>query len=117
MNPGGRCGCEEGKPAGGCVQMYAAGEMPSIPPAGGNISQYIYVSIYEPASNGAYCPARPGRLSGLSVFHRKYSLYGVFVWVRRPVNSQKWRFPARAVVGELDKFVHVVSRARSFPAL
>jgi hypothetical protein len=24
-------------------------------------------------------------------------LYGAFVWVRRVLNSQKWRFPARAV--------------------
>eukprot|EP01047_Picozoa_sp_COSAG01_P128792 COSAG01_NODE_58185_length_307_cov_1.471154_1_plen_37_part_10 len=26
----------------------------SIPPAGHNISSFIYISVYEPASNGAY---------------------------------------------------------------
>ena len=52
--PGGSCGCEDGKPASHCVQMYAAGEMPSVPAAGGNISKFIYVSIYETAKNGAY---------------------------------------------------------------
>jgi acetolactate synthase-1/2/3 large subunit len=40
--------------------------------------------------------ARPGRLSGINVFHSKSVLYGVFVWVRRALNNQKWRFPARA---------------------
>jgi hypothetical protein len=39
-----------------------------------------------------------GRLSGLSVFHSKISLYGVFVWAHRPLNSPKRRFPARAEV-------------------
>jgi hypothetical protein len=45
-------------------------------------------------------PGRPGRLSALSVFHSKSVLYGVFVWARRVLNRQKWRFPARAVTPE-----------------
>ena len=44
-----------------------------------------------------YCPGHPGRLSALSVFHIKSVLYGVFVWAREVLNSQKRRFPARAV--------------------
>jgi|EP01043_Picozoa_sp_COSAG02_P011249 hypothetical protein len=47
-------GCEDGKPALHCVEMLAAGQMPSLPPAGGNISDFVYISVYEPASNGAY---------------------------------------------------------------
>ena len=47
-------GCEDGKPAMHCVQMLAAGQMPSLPPAGGNITDFVYISVYEPASNGAY---------------------------------------------------------------
>ena len=43
-------------------------------------------------------PGRPGRLSGLGVSHSKSVLYGAFVWARRALNNQKWRFPARAVV-------------------
>jgi hypothetical protein len=39
-----------------------------------------------------------GRLSALSGFLCKYVLYGAFVWARRALNSQKRRFPARAVV-------------------
>ena len=42
--------------------------------------------------------ARPGRLSALRVFHNKSGLYGAFVKARRALNSQKRRFPARAVV-------------------
>jgi hypothetical protein len=41
--------------------------------------------------------ARPGRLSGLSVFHIKSVLYDAFVWARTALNIQKRRFPARAV--------------------
>jgi hypothetical protein len=40
--------------------------------------------------------ARPGRLSGLSVFHSKSSLYGGFLWVHRALDCQKRLFPARA---------------------
>ena len=43
------------------------------------------------------CPGRPGRLSALSVFLGKSVFYGVFVWARRALNSQKWRSPARVV--------------------
>ena len=41
--------------------------------------------------------ARPRRLSGLSVFLCKSVFYGAFVGARGALNSQKWRFPARAV--------------------
>ena len=44
--------------------------------------------------------ALSGRLSGLSVFHSKSVFYGAFVWVRRALNVQKWRFLARAVARE-----------------
>jgi hypothetical protein len=44
-----------------------------------------------------FCPGRPGRLSALSVSHGKSVLNGVFVWAREVLNSQKRRFPARAV--------------------
>ena len=46
------------------------------------------------------CPGRRGRLSALSVFVCKSVFYGVFVWARRALNSQKWRFPARAVTAD-----------------
>ena len=46
------------------------------------------------------CPGPPGRLSALSVFLCKSVLYGVFVWARRALNSQKRRFPARAGMGD-----------------
>ena len=39
----------------------------------------------------------PERLSGLSVFHSQSVIYGTFEWVRRALNIQKRRFPARAV--------------------
>jgi hypothetical protein len=48
-------------------------------------------------------PGRPGRLSGLIVSHSKSVLYGAFVWARRVLNNQKWRFPARAGSGTLDR--------------
>jgi hypothetical protein len=41
--------------------------------------------------------AVPGRLSAISVFPCKSFLFGDFVWARRALNSQKRRFPARAV--------------------
>jgi hypothetical protein len=40
---------------------------------------------------------RPGRLSGLGIFHCESVLYGAFVWARRALNSPKRRFAARAV--------------------
>jgi hypothetical protein len=40
--------------------------------------------------------ALPGRLSALSVLRSKVGLHGAFVWARRALNNQKWRFPARA---------------------
>jgi hypothetical protein len=42
--------------------------------------------------------AVPGWLSAISVFLCKSVFCGVFVWARRALNSQKWRFPARAVL-------------------
>jgi hypothetical protein len=42
-------------------------------------------------------PGPPGRLSALSVFLFNSIFYGAFVWARRALNSQKRRFPARAV--------------------
>jgi class 3 adenylate cyclase len=45
----------------------------------------------------ASCPGPPGRLSALSVSLCKSVFYGAFVWARRALKSQKWRFPARAV--------------------
>ena len=45
----------------------------------------------------ARCPGPPGRLSAISVFLCKSVFYGVFVWARRALNIEKWRFPARAV--------------------
>ena len=44
--------------------------------------------------------ARRGRLSALSVFLLKSILYGAFVWARRALNSEKRRFPARAVAAD-----------------
>ena len=41
--------------------------------------------------------ALPGRSHALSVFHRKYNSLWQFVWTRRLLKGQKWRFPARAV--------------------
>ena len=48
--------------------------------------------------NSTCCPGPPGRLSAISVFLSKSVFYGVFVWARRALNSQRRRFPARAVV-------------------
>ena len=42
---------------------------------------------------------RPGRLSALSVSHRKSVFYGGFVWARGALNLPTRRFPARAVHG------------------
>jgi hypothetical protein len=42
-------------------------------------------------------PGPAGRLSALRVFHSHSVFYGVFVWARRALNSQKRHFPARAV--------------------
>ena len=47
-------GCEDGKPASGCVDILAAGTMPTIPSVGGQISDYSLTVVYEPQSNGAY---------------------------------------------------------------
>jgi hypothetical protein len=45
---------------------------------------------------GTYCPGPPGRIRHLSVFLCKSVFYGAFVWARRPLNSPKRWFPARA---------------------
>jgi hypothetical protein len=52
-----------------------------------------------------YCPGPPGRLRALSVFLCESAFYGTFVWARRALNSQKRRFPARAVTNERIIFV------------
>ena len=59
----------------------------------------MFVSeVLQRADLSRICPGRPGRLSGLSDFHSKSVLYGVFVRARRVIHSQKRRFPARAVL-------------------
>jgi hypothetical protein len=56
------------------------------------------ILLYGPPGTGkSYRPGPPGRLSALSVFLCKSVLYGAFVWACRAFNSQKRRFPARAV--------------------
>jgi len=47
-------GCEDGKPASGCVDILSAGAMPSIPAVGGAITDYSLTVVYEPQANGAY---------------------------------------------------------------
>jgi hypothetical protein len=51
--------------------------------------------------------ATSGRLSALRVFLSKSILYGAFVWARRALNSQKRRFPARAVRHLLRRWLFV----------
>ena len=41
-------------------------------------------------------PGPPGAVKRPRVSHSKSGLYGDFVWARRALNVQKWRFPARA---------------------
>jgi NADPH oxidase len=72
-------------------------------PLGKNITFHRYIAYFiafnvavHTAAHYANCPGRPGRLSDLSVSHSKSVLYGAFVWARRVLNNQKWRFPARA---------------------
>jgi hypothetical protein len=68
----------------------------------------------------SHCPGRPGRaLSALSVFLCKSVFYGAFVWARRALNSEKRRFPARAVFGLLDraKFEVFAFNLRAEPGL
>ena len=47
-------GCEDGNPASGCVDILAAGAMPTIAAVGGDITDYSLTVVYEPHSNGAY---------------------------------------------------------------
>ena len=47
-------GCEDGKPARNCIEVLGADEPVVMPPTGGNITDYAYIAVYEPASNGAY---------------------------------------------------------------
>ena len=47
-------GCEDGKPARNCIQLQGADEPVEMPPVGGAITDYVYIAVYEPASNGAY---------------------------------------------------------------
>ena len=46
-----------------------------------------YVSLGKVEANLKTVRARPGRLSALSVLHRKSVLYGAFVWARLALNS------------------------------
>ena len=59
------------------------------------------------------CPGRRGRLIALSVFLCKSVLYGAFVWVRRALEHQKLRFPARAVIFFEDNLANVKGRRAS----
>jgi hypothetical protein len=59
-------------------------------------------------------PSRLGRLSGLSVCLCKSVLYGDFAWARRALDSQKRRFPARAVGNQYDERHCVNSCSLSF---
>jgi hypothetical protein len=52
---------------------------------------------WESHASGGTVGAFPRRLSARSVLHGKSSIYGDFVRVRRALNDQKRRFPARAV--------------------
>lgn len=47
-------GCEDGKPASGCVDILDAGVKPTIKTVGGEITDYSLTVVYEPQSNGAY---------------------------------------------------------------
>jgi hypothetical protein len=59
-------GCEDGQPAvPSCINVLAAGAMPVLPAVGGNITNYGYWSIYEPAPNGAYFVGEVGN----SIYH------------------------------------------------
>jgi hypothetical protein len=86
------------------IKMRMAEET-AILPFDGLISQYgevfMQVTNWDQHHNITIdipCPGRPrGRLSGLSVFCSKSALCGGSVWARRALNSQKRRFPARAV--------------------
>ena len=40
-------GCEDGKPASGCVDILAAGAMPTIAAVGGTIQDYSLTVVYE----------------------------------------------------------------------
>jgi hypothetical protein len=59
-----------------------------------------------------HCPGPPGRLSALRVFLCKSVLYGVFVWARRALNSQKRRFPAWAAWSRCGRSTRRGARAR-----
>lgn len=47
-------GCVDGKPASGCIDILAGGQMPTIAAVGSTIKDYSYTVVYEPAINGAY---------------------------------------------------------------
>jgi hypothetical protein len=50
--------------------------------------------------------AARGRLSALSISHRKSVLYGASVWARRALNGQKRRSPAWAVADGVPAETH-----------
>jgi hypothetical protein len=83
---------------------WTAATSPDEPSGGGGgvSAEQWAASAHTPASRGLlqfhialeesdffHCPGRPGRLSGLRVFHSKSVLYGTFVWASRAFNNQK----------------------------
>jgi ribosomal protein L2 len=85
-------------------------------------------AIYQSRTEDGFAVrTRAGRLSALSVFHSKSSLYGDFGWACRALNSQKWRFSALQVLKMPSKELRMVpimcmasvgqvsNRARAFP--
>jgi hypothetical protein len=69
----------------------------SRPPASRPPAHEVSATFVAQGPLGLTVWARPGRLSGLSVFYSESVLYGAFVWARRVLNSQKRWFPVRAV--------------------
>jgi hypothetical protein len=66
--------------------------------ASGAVSQLSRaVALRRPtADHNAPVRASRARLRALGVFHRKFSFYGGFVWVRRALIGPCWCFSARA---------------------
>jgi hypothetical protein len=54
----------------------------------------------------AYCKTVRARPRALSVSLSQSFLYGAFMWARRALNSQKWRFPARAEQADRPRAVY-----------
>jgi hypothetical protein len=87
---------------GRCVGRWPGGYLPSeaceIAVGGGGSGALGPCPVFDTDGGDVLVrPGRPGRLSALSVFLYKSVLYGVFIWARWALNSQKRRFLARAV--------------------